>query len=83
MNELQTFNFEELPVRKMEVDGEPYFLGKDVAKILGYTRTDNAIRKHVDDEDKLTHQVSASGQNRNMIIINESGLYSLIFDAAK
>ena len=83
MNELQTFNFEDLPVRKIEVDGEPYFLGKDVAEILGYTRSDNAIRNHVDDEDKLTHQVSASGQKRNMVIINESGLYSLIFDAAK
>ncbi|TES37212.1 BRO family protein [Staphylococcus epidermidis] len=83
MSELQTFNFEELPVRKIEVDGEPYFLGKDVAEILGYTRSDNAIRNHVDDEDKLTHQVSASGQKRNMVIINESGLYSLIFDAAK
>lgn len=83
MNELQTFNFEDLPVRKIEIDGEPYFLGKDVAEILGYTRSDNAIRNHVDDEDKLTHQVSASGQKRNMVIINESGLYSLIFDAAK
>lgn len=83
MQDLQVFNFEELPVRKIEVDGEPYFLGKDVAEILGYTRSDNAIRNHVDDEDKLTHQVSASGQKRNMVIINESGLYSLIFDAAK
>ena len=54
-----------------------------MAEILGYTRSDNAIRNHVDDEDKLTHQVSASGQKRNMVIINESGLYSLIFDAAK
>lgn len=70
MSELQTFNFEDLPVRKIEVDGEPYFLGKDVAEILGYTRSDNAIRNHVDDEDKLTHQVSASGQKRNMVIIN-------------
>ncbi|WP_278276818.1 BRO family protein [Staphylococcus epidermidis] len=83
MQDLQVFNFEDLPVRKIEVDGEPFFLGKDVAEILGYTRSDNAIRNHVDDEDKLTHQVSASGQKRNMVIINESGLYSLIFDAAK
>ena len=83
MQDLQVFNFEELPVRKIEVNGEPYFLGKDVAEILGYTRTDNAIRNHVDNEDKLTHQLSASGQKRNMVIVNESGLYSLIFDAAK
>lgn len=45
---------------------------------MGYSRADNAIRSHVDDDDKLMHQFSASGQNRNMIIINESGLYSLI-----
>lgn len=83
MQDLQVFNFEELLVRKIEVNGEPYFLGKDVAEILGYTRTDNAIRNHVDNEDKLTHQLSASGQKRNMVIVNESGLYSLIFDAAK
>ncbi|KIX91440.1 prophage antirepressor [Staphylococcus microti] len=83
MQDLQTFNFEELPVRTLTVDEEPYFVGKDVAEILGYARTDNAIRNHVDNEDKLTHQLSASGQNRNMVIINESGLYSLIFDAAK
>lgn len=83
MNDLQIFNFGELPVRTVEVEDEPYFVGKDVADILGYVRTDNAIRNHVDSEDKLTHQLSASGQNRNMVIINESGLYSLIFDAAK
>lgn len=83
MQELQVFNFDKLPVRTIEVEDEPYFVGKDVAEILGYARTDNAIRNHVDSEDKLTHQLSASGQNRNMVIINESGLYSLIFDAAK
>lgn len=83
MRDLQVFNFEELPVRTIEVENEPYFVGKDVAEILGYARTDNAVRNHVDNEDKLTHQISASGQNRNMILINESGLYSLIFDAAK
>ncbi|WP_259665804.1 BRO-N domain-containing protein [Staphylococcus caprae] len=83
MQELQIFNFEELPVRKMEVDEEPYFLGKDVAEILGYSNSRDALAKHVDSEDKLTSQVATAGQNRNMIFINESGLYSLIFDAAK
>lgn len=83
MNELQTFNFEDLPVRKLEVDGEAYFLGKDVAEILGYSNSRDALAKHVDTEDKLTSQVATAGQNRNMVIINESGLYSLIFDAAK
>lgn len=57
---------------------DPYFVGKDVAECLGYERADNAIRNHVDDEDKLMHQISARGQNRNMVCINESGLYSLI-----
>ncbi|MGX0802248.1 prophage antirepressor-like protein [Staphylococcus hominis] len=80
MNELQTFNFEDLPVRKIEVDGEPFFVGKDVAEILGYTRPSEAIKSHVDEDDKLIRQVTVSGQKRNMVIINESGLYSLIFD---
>ena len=83
MQDLQVFNFEKLPVRKIEVDGEPYFLGKDVAEILGYTRSDNAIRNHVDDEDKLTRQFNGSGQSRTMTVINESGLYDLIFDASR
>lgn len=78
MNTPQIFNFEQNEVRTILVNDEPYFVGKDVAEILGYERADNAIRNHVDDEDKLTHQISASGQNRNMTIINESGLYSLI-----
>lgn len=76
MNEI--FNFNGKQVRTIILDSEPFFVGKDVADILGYSRADNAIRSHVDDDDKLMHQFSASGQNRNMIIINESGLYSLI-----
>ena len=76
---IQVFNNTEFgEIRSMTIDGEPYFVGKDVAAALGYERPDNAIRKHVDDEDKLTHQISASGQNRTMYIINESGMYSLI-----
>lgn len=79
MNETQLFNFEGNEVRTIVIKDEPYFVGKDVADALGYARADNAIRNHVDDDDKLTHQISASGQNRNMTIINESGLYALIF----
>ncbi|WP_313631405.1 phage antirepressor [Enterococcus devriesei] len=79
MTNLQIFAFEGTDeIRTLLINDEPYFVGKDVAEILGYERADNAIRNHVDDEDKLTHQISASGQNRNMTIINESGLYSLI-----
>lgn len=81
MQELQTFNFEELPVRTLEVDGEPYFIGKDVADILGYANGRDALSKHVDAEDKLPSQIATSGQNRNVTIINESGLYSLIFSS--
>ncbi|MDG5114724.1 BRO family protein [Staphylococcus aureus] len=81
MQELQTFNFEELPVRTLEVDGEPYFIGKDVADILGYANGRDALSKHVDAEDKLPSRFATAGQNRNVTIINESGLYSLIFSS--
>ena len=79
---IQVFNNTEFgEIRSMTINGEPWFVGKDVAAALGYERPDNAIRKHVDDEDKLTHQISASGQNRTMYIINESGMYSLILSS--
>ena len=82
MNELQIFKNQEFgEIRSLEINGEPYFVGKDIANILGYGRSDNAIRSHVEEEDKLTHQISASGQMRNMTIINESGLYSLIMSS--
>ena len=82
MNNLQIFNSPDFgQIRTIQQNGEPWFVGKDVAKILGYERADNAIRNHVDDEDKLMHQISASGQNRGMYIINESGLYSLILSS--
>lgn len=81
MNELQLFNFENYEVRSLLLNNEPWFVGKDVAEVLGYERADNAIRNHIDKEDKLMHQISASGQNRNMTIINESGLYSLILSS--
>ncbi|HDG7352040.1 TPA: ORF6C domain-containing protein, partial [Staphylococcus aureus] len=61
--------------------GEPYFIGKDVADILGYANGRDALSKHVDAEDKLTSQIATAGQNRNVTIINESGLYSLIFSS--
>ncbi len=79
-NEIKVFKSERFgSIRTLKIDDEPWFVGKDVAKVLGYSRADNAIRTHVDSDDKLTHQISASGQKRNMFIINESGLYSLIF----
>lgn len=83
MQELQTFNFEELPVRTLEVDGELYFVGSDIAKILGYQKPQNAIATHVDSEDKTTTLIQGTGSNykSNAVIINESGLYSLIFSS--
>ena len=82
MNNLTVFNNEEFGnLRSSDINNEPWFVGRDVAEALGYERTDNAIRSHVDDEDKLMHQISASGQNRNMYIVNESGLYSLILSS--
>lgn len=68
-------------VRVVEVDGEPWMVGKDVAAALGYSDTDQALRKHVDDEDKLTRQFNGSGQSRSATIINESGLYSLVLSS--
>lgn len=81
MNDI--FEFHGDKVRTMTIDGEPYFVAKDVATILGYERPTKAIQDHVDKEDKLMSQIGTSGQNRNMVVINESGIYNLIFSAAK
>lgn len=79
MNELKIFENSDFgKVRILEIENEPYFVAKDVAEILGYSDTNQAIRMHVDEEDKLTRDFNGSGQNRQMYIINESGLYSLI-----
>ena len=81
MNNLQEFNFKGNNVRTVQVDNGPYFVGKDVASILNYMNTAKAIRDHVDDEDKLSERIVLSGQNREVILINESGLYSLILSS--
>ena len=57
-------------------DGQIGFVGKDVARVLGYKDEQKAIKMHVDDEDKLTRQIVVSGQRRNVTFINESGLYA-------
>ena len=66
-------------VRSIIINGEPWFVGSDVARCLGYKDTDQALRQHIYDHYKLTRQFNGSGQNRDMIIINEAGLYQLIF----
>ena len=80
--ELQIFNHEQFGnLRIMDEDGVIWFVGKDVAAILGYSDTAAALKRHVDNEDKLTRRFVDSGQNRTMYIINESGLYSLILSS--
>ena len=82
MNDLRIFDSPEFgQVRTMMIDGEPWFVGKDVADILGYADTDQALRKRVDNEDKRTRQIDGGGQKRNVTIINESGLYALILSS--
>lgn len=88
MNELQIFNSEEFgDIRTVTIDNEPWFVGKDVATALGYKNTADAIGKHIDTDDKLTSQIAIAGQRRDVVVINESGLYALIFgsklDSAK
>ena len=80
-NKLQLFNFENQQVRTLTVNEEPYFVGKDVATIHGYKNGSRDINTHVDEEDKLKYQISTAGQMRDQILINESGLYSLILSS--
>ena len=78
----QIFKNEEFgQIRTCMVDGETYFVGKDVASALGYVNPNKAMIDHVDDEDKLTSRIVMAGQNRQVIIINESGLYALILSS--
>ena len=79
MNEMKIFNFEDNEVRTQTINGEPWFVGKDVADILGYSNPAKAIRDHVDDEDKGQNDTFTPGGMQIMTIVNESGLYSLVF----
>ena len=78
MNEIKVWNFEDSTVRTLTINNEPYFVGKDVAVILGYKNPQEAIRGHVDDEDKGVSEILTPGGKQMMPVINESGLYSLI-----
>lgn len=64
-----------------EKDNNPWLIGSEVARILGYSNPQKAIRDHVDDDDKLTERIVLAGQTREVIIINESGLYSLVLSS--
>lgn len=83
MQELKIFNFEDQQVRALTIDDQPYFVGKDVAEILGYSNTRDALAKHIDDEDKNTVAIRDGNTkgNPNQVVINESGLYSLIMSS--
>lgn len=89
MNDLQIFNSEEFgEIRTVEIDNEPWFVGKDVAVALGYSNTRDALNRHVDNDDKNTVVIPDGNKgNPNQTVINESGLYALIFgsklDSAK
>ena len=81
MNEImKVFNNSEFgEIRTVIKDDDIYFAGKDIAEALGYKDTVNALKAHVDEEDKLTWRITTSGQARNMTVINESGVYALVF----
>lgn len=83
MNEIEIFKNEEFgEVRTTTIDGEPYFVGKDVAKILGYAKPLNALATHIDKDDSLKQGlIDNLGRNQDTIFINESGLYSLILSS--
>lgn len=86
MNNLQIFNSPDFgQIRTIQKNGEPWFVGKDVAEILGYKDTSDALKKHVDKEDKVLLKVGETptlkSSNFGMYIINESGLYSLILSS--
>lgn len=78
-NQVKVFESAEFgSVRTVEVNGEPYFVGKDVAIILGYAKPQNAIATHVDEDDALKQGILTTQGIQEMVVINESGLYSLI-----
>ena len=80
--EIQIFKDERFgEVRTMVINGEPWFVGKDVAEVLGYSQTAKAIREHVDEDDKGVSVLDTPGGKQSTIIINESGLYSLILSS--
>lgn len=80
MNNLQIFRNEQFgEVRAIEINGEPWLVGKDVATILGYSKPLNALATHVDEDDSLKQGlIDSLGRKQDTIVINESGLYSLI-----
>lgn len=82
MNSLEIFKNDEFGnVRVVMIEGEPWFVGKDVADVLGYKDTVNAIKAHVDNDDKRGWQITTPSGNQEAVVINESGLFSLILSS--
>ena len=82
MNEIQIFNHADFgQIRTVNIDGEPWFVGKDVAQVLGYKNPQEAVRTHIDADDKGVSEILTPGGRQNLPIINESGLYSLILSS--
>ncbi len=82
MQQVMLFENEEFgEIRTLMIDGQPYFVGKDVAEILGYSNTRDALSKRVDDEDKGVAKCDTLGGIQELTIINESGFYSLVLSS--
>lgn len=83
MNDIQIFSNEQFgQVRVIDIDGEGWLVGKDVAIAVGYNRPSEAIRQHCDEDDTLKHRImDGLGRNQETLLINESGLYSLIMSS--
>lgn len=80
-NELQLFKFEDNQIRVLKINNEPWFVGKDLANILGYSRTADAIKSHVDEEDKGVGKIQTPGGIQNVVLVNESGMFSLVLSS--
>ena len=88
MTDIQIFNNPDFgDIRTVEIDGEVWFVGIDIADVLGYQNGSRDINRHVDEDDRLSTQIEYAGQKRTVTVINESGLYALVFgsklDSAK
>ena len=81
MNNLEVFNFENKKVRSLLINNEPWFVGKDVAEILEYRNGSRDINRHVDEEDRTKAMIFDGSKYKETIIINESGLYSMILSS--
>lgn len=84
MNAIATFDFEDVPVRTVEIDGEPWFIGKDVCRCLGIANHNDALARLTDDERKGVGTTDPLGKNlQQSIAVNEPGVYRLIFSSTK